>query len=89
MHSTTNLPTRPIEELRGLKYQEMNTAELDKLRSEDSDAFKVALEAVDGPPPVPEAIPEEVPSAKRTIWRNGQPYEIDAPISYINGIAQQ
>lgn len=88
--SATNLPTRPVEELRELKYQDMNSAELDKLRSEDFEAFKIVLEAVDGPATPPETPAEApVPSAKRTIWRNGQPYEVPAPISYVNGIAQK
>lgn len=87
--SATNLPVRSIEDLRKLTYQEMNTAELDKLRGEDYEAFKVILEAVDGPPPAKDAPVEEPVSAKRTIWRNGQKFEIDAPISYINGVMQQ
>lgn len=89
MFSPTNLPVRPIEALRAMKYQDMNSAELDKLRSEDPEVFRAVLEAVDGKPA--EAPTEVIEAPKPTpqgYWRNGHWFEIAPSNSFINGIQQ-
>lgn len=83
MYCNNTIPVRSIADLRELNYRDMNSSEITKLQSEDPEAFKTVLAAVDGTPE-PAA---EVPSVKRTAYRNGQPYEIPAGASYINGIA--
>lgn len=85
--SATNLPVRAIDDLRKLQYQDMNTAELDKLRGEDPEAFNVLVDTLDGvvkPEEVVEAAPVQ---STRTIWRNGQRVEIPAPVQFVNGLA--
>lgn len=86
--SATNLPVRGIDDLRKLSYQEMNSAELDKLRGEDPEAFKLMVDTLDGVVKTEEVTPAmPVPSAKRIIYRNGQPVEISAPSQFVNGMA--
>ena len=89
MFTPTHLPIRPIEELRTTAYNDLNTAEINKLQSEDPEAYAAAIAAVDGAVTVTaptEATP--VVSAKRTYWRNGQLVEITEGQSFVNGIAR-
>lgn len=86
MYSKTTLPVRDLDVLRTLKFQDMNSAELNKLMADDPDAYKIAVEAVDGVPEPKEEVPATPVS--RGYWRNGQWVEQTASVSYINGIAQ-
>lgn len=89
--SSTNLPVRNLDELRKLSYKDLNSAEIDKLKSEDFAAYTVAENAVNG------IVPSETPTEpvvaaeppKRMIWRNGEAFEITAPVRYVNGVIQQ
>lgn len=89
--TSTNLPTRPVEELRGVLYADMNSAEIDKLRREDPSAYnavETAFNAQFTPPPPPEG-GEPIPAPRtREIYRNGQLVDTSTAIKYVNGIPQ-
>lgn len=82
--SSTNLPVRNLDELRKLSYKDLNSAEIDKLKSEDFAAYTVAENAVNGI--VPSEIPAEpVVAPSRKVWTNGEERELAPPIRYVNG----
>ena len=85
-------PTRPVEELRTAKYEDLNSAEINKFRREDPEAFQAMVTALDTPPVIVPAEGETVaplPMAKaRQIYRNGELVDTATAIRYVNGIPQ-
>lgn len=82
-----DLATRPIEELRKLKYSEMNSFEMRKFETEDPDAYKAMINELDGIKVVEPVVAEVPPEpAKAGYWRNGLWVEVEPRVQFVNGV---
>jgi hypothetical protein len=83
--------TRTTEELKSIKFEDLNSAEIRKFEREDPAAYQAseaAYNASFSPPPPPEG--EPLPMSKaRQIYRNGELVNTELAVRFVNGVIQQ
>lgn len=83
--------TRPVEELKSLKFEDLNSAEINKFQREDPEAYQTFEATYNSqfapPPPAAGAAPEPaaVPATRR-IYRNGVEVETNTAVRFVNGV---